>query len=296
MTHTTPELRVTGKKVLFEGVADVTVTHRRGREWMALGSMTPGDKAIGLQSAHIQRNSGEWSIDSTPLAKFPPAHAWDATGYHCASYVRGRVDGEWRGRIYYASSSSWTDITGPYQIGFLEFDGTGWRRHSEPVFQASLPWERGTVLEPNLVYEGGLWRMWYCTGLSTSEPPTIGYAESADGITDWRGRKVVSTGNFDAAVTAIDGGYAMVTARHNLTGPPSDGGLYLSYSEDLASWSPARQILSALDGTPWHRGGVWKPSVRYESGLFTVFFNASEPRSDSYVGKLSVGQLDFYSS
>ncbi|WP_163572379.1 glycoside hydrolase family protein [Fodinicola feengrottensis] len=204
MTHTTPELRVTGKKVLFEGVADVTVTHRRGREWMALGSMTPGDKAIGLQSAHIQRNSGEWSIDSTPLAKFPPAHAWDATGYHCASYVRGRVDGEWRGRIYYASSSSWTDITGPYQIGFLEFDGTGWRRHSEPVFQASLPWERGTVLEPNLVYEGGLWRMWYCTGLSTSEPPTIGYAESADGITDWRGRKVVSTGNFDAAVTAID--------------------------------------------------------------------------------------------
>jgi hypothetical protein len=62
-----------------------------------------------------------------------------------------------------------------------------WQRHPEPVFAATQPFERGTVLEPNLAYAEDRWRMWYGTGLSTSDGQVIGYAESADGATGLAG-------------------------------------------------------------------------------------------------------------
>jgi predicted GH43/DUF377 family glycosyl hydrolase len=279
------------KTLLFDGRADATVARRDGRWWMALPAMREDPRSIVIHEAELPpgatADDDGWIVNTEELAA--PADGWDATGYHCPSYVRGAG----RERIYYASSASWTDITGPYRIGFLEMRDGAWHRHPESVFRATQPFERGTVLEPNLVYAENRWRMWYGTGLSTSDGQVIGYAESADGATDWRDRHVVLTdGEFDAAVVQTTAGFAMVTARHSLAGPPPDGGLYLSHSEDGRKWTEQECILRTLDGTAWHSAGVWKPSAVYDRGRLVIFFNgAAPPDPGTYFPKLAVGRL-----
>jgi hypothetical protein len=87
-------------------------------------------------------------------------------------------------------------------------------------------------------------------------------------------------------------GFSMVTARHTLAGPPEDGGLYLSHSEDGRKWSDPECILRTLDGTAWHSGGVWKPSAVDDHGRLVIFFNgAAPPDAGSYFPKLAVGRL-----
>ncbi|WP_163511696.1 sialidase family protein [Fodinicola acaciae] len=274
------------KTLLFDGHADVTVARRDGRWWMALPAMREEPRSIVIREAHLPPGAAidddDWTISGEELAA--PADGWDATGYHCPSYVHER--------IYYASSSGWTDITGPYRIGFLEMHDGGWQRLPEPVFQAERPFERGTVLEPNLLRADDRWRMWYATGLSTSDRQVIAYAESADGV-NWQDRQVVlDNGEFDAAVVETDDGFTMVSARHTIAGPPPDGGLYLSHSEDGRKWSEPECVLRTLDGTPWHSAGVWKPSVVYDQGRLVIFFNgAAPPDPGSHFPKLAVGRL-----
>jgi hypothetical protein len=116
------------KARLFDG-ADVTLLRRDDRWWMIMGELVdPAVPRIDLRAARLPQGATvdclEWTIDG-PCAAPTPADSWDATGYHCVSYVRGRSGGRWVERLYYASSAGWTDITGPYSIGFLEWDGSG---------------------------------------------------------------------------------------------------------------------------------------------------------------------------
>jgi hypothetical protein len=116
------------KARLFDG-ADVTLMRRDDRWWMIMGELAdPAVPRIDLRTAHLPRGAAvdslEWTVDGRCAAP-TPSNSWDATGYHCVSYVRGRSGGQWVERLYYASSAAWTDITGPYSIGFLEWDGSG---------------------------------------------------------------------------------------------------------------------------------------------------------------------------
>jgi hypothetical protein len=99
---------------------------------MIMGELVdPAVPRIDLRAARLPQGATvdclEWTIDG-PCAAPTPADSWDATGYHCVSYVHGRFGGRWVERLYYASSAGWTDITGPYSIGFLEWDGSEWVR------------------------------------------------------------------------------------------------------------------------------------------------------------------------
>ncbi|MGC7103126.1 hypothetical protein ACPZ19_51470, partial [Amycolatopsis lurida] len=270
-------------------VADVSVSWLDGRWWMVLGATLGESPVVGLCSARLPRgaapDSPDWVIDTDPddpavaaaLAPPPPTGGWDATGYHCPVHVRA---GSVR-RIYYASAPART-LYGPYQIGCLEWDGGLWHRRPEPVFTAALPWERGTVLEPNVVHTGGRWRIYYATGLTATDNAVIGYAESRDGLTGWRHRRVeLATDEFDAAITRATGGYHRVTARQPAHRPlsPSDGLWWSSATRlDRPHWTPQVQLVSSTDGTPWHQAGVWKPSVVPDPARPShghVFFNGA---------------------
>lgn len=48
------------------------------------------------------------------------------------------------------------------------------------VIQATVPFEQDNTFEPNVIYENGLYRLWYTGGWGT---PNIAYAESVDGLT-----------------------------------------------------------------------------------------------------------------
>lgn len=61
------------------------------------------------------------------------------------------------------------------------------RKVSEPVMISEYPWEKESVMNPCVLYENGIYRMWYSAG-ETYEPNVIAYAESTDGI-NWNKRR-----------------------------------------------------------------------------------------------------------
>lgn len=71
-------------------------------------------------------------------------------------------------------------------IGYAESaDGiTFTRKCAEPILFPEYPYENASVMNPCVLYEDGLYRMWYSAG-ETYEPNVLAYAESDDGI-NWR--------------------------------------------------------------------------------------------------------------
>lgn len=74
--------------------------------------------------------------------------------------ARGSLNGSTRWRIGYATSS----------------DGINWAKNPTPVLEASQSWEGSDVGNPTVLFENGIYEMWYHGDLG------IGHATSADGI------------------------------------------------------------------------------------------------------------------
>ena len=61
-------------------------------------------------------------------------------------------------------------------------DGLTFRRvQTAPVLFPEAPWEGASVMNPCVLYENGVYRMWYSAG-ETYEPNVLCYAESGDGL------------------------------------------------------------------------------------------------------------------
>ena len=277
-------------------VTDATVTKRGSQWWMFLAGQIKDRPAIQLFSASlpdgIELQATGWRLTADPtnptkvalLAEQMISKPWDLNGgRHCPSYVRGwdPLRNSWVERIYYAGAAE--NLWGPYTIGYLEWDGVTWEEQAEPVFVANQDWERGSVYEPNLVYFDGKWRMWYVAGSNAEDYIVQGYAESADGRTNWSEHKIFFAAEekvFDFCVAKADNRYEAVFSRVWLgSGKPSaKTGLWWCHAEspdaNLRNWSTPVQVMTAED-RGWHVG-PWKPSLQFsetEPARRLVFFD-----------------------
>jgi hypothetical protein len=278
----------------FEGVhavTDATVANRDGRWWMYLAGKFEGHEAIQLVSASLPQGaplSAEgWSLtpdpaDPTRVAMLAPQQRsapWDLKGgRHCPAYVRGPgIE-----RIYYAGGAE--NLWGPYTIGYLEWDGAQWVEQPEPVLIAAEEWEHGSVFEPNVLYDEGIWKMWYVAGSHHEDYFVHGYAESLDGV-HWTSRRIFAPPDakmFDFCAVKTASGYEAVYASVWLGAPPApeQTGLWWCHADraypSLSQWSKP---------VPIKGPGPWKPSLQYgENGAMFVFFDGVR---ESYVFTLS---------
>jgi len=218
------------------------------------------------------------------LAGYETSSAWDLEGgRHCPSYVRGwdpdRRD--WVERIYYAGGAE--QVWGPYTIGYLEWDGSSWIDQPSPAFRAEEEWEHGSVYEPNLIYADGKWKMWYVAGSNQEDYLVHGYAESADGRTNWTKHKLFAPPEmkvFDFYPIQTPEGYEAVFSRVWLapSKAPAETGLWWCRcdrpSSDLSDWSESVQIMNAKN-QEWH-SGPWRPAAHYsetDPNRMLVFFD-----------------------
>lgn len=265
---------------------------RRGDTWeMYLAGQPRGEGAPNIFSASLPRNAPlsvlgwtlrrEASAELQPLAQRVHSQPWDgAGGRHCPAYVQGWDAEEQRcvERIYYAGGAE--SPMGPYQIGYLEWNGAEWIDQSAPCFRAAEDWEFGSVYEPNLIWHDGRWKMWYAAGAITDNYLVHGYAESDDGI-HWGRRTMFAPPEawmFDFCVRRNGDSYHAVFSRvHMRQGtPPPDTGLWWCHATDpsgrLEDWSEPVQLMTAED-KGWHTG-PFKPSLQFtEDGKLLVFFN-----------------------
>ena len=164
----------------------------------------------------------------------------------------------------------------------------------EPVMIPEFPWERDSVMNPFVLEENGVYRMWYAAG-ETYEPNAIGYAESADGI-NWKKSRinpVFSAGKepYDSArvggcevLKRPDGSYIMFyigyedihTARICAAVSP-DGIRQWERLEANPLISPER------DG--WDGDACYKPPVLFEpdKSRWRLWYNGRLQRAE-YVG------------
>jgi hypothetical protein len=284
-------------------ITDATVAKRGNRWWMYLADQRKGDESIHLFSASLPEDAplsaASWRLTAVRdndakveiLAGKRQAGSWElGGGRHCPSYVKGwdPQRGVWVERIYYAGAAEtpW----GPYKFGYLEWHDFEWVAQSEPVFVANKEWERGSVYEPNLIYDEGKWKMWYIAGSNLDDYLVHGYAESADGRTGWTQHKQFAPPEekiFDFCVFKGRSGYEAVFSRVWLakTPAPSATGLWWCRAErpssDRSDWSEPVQIMTA-ENHGWH-SGPWKPSVQYsgpDSVQLFVFFDGVYTRNE----------------
>jgi hypothetical protein len=112
--------------------------------------------------------------------------------------------------------------------------------------------------------------MWYVAGSNLEDYLVQGYAESADGRTNWTKHKIFIAANekvFDFCVIQGQKNYEAVFSRVWLgktQAPPSTGPWWCECPKPPSNyddWSEPRQIMTARE-CGWH-SGPWKPSVRY---------------------------------
>lgn len=121
--------------------------------------------------------------------------------------------------------------------------------------------------EPNVLYENGLFKMWYTAGWET---PQLNYATSADGLTwtPYAGNPVLGNGGSGYLGTFVahtglvkfDGTYYLYFADNNY------GNWMRSASHDGIQWTTPSLILAAnaypwavgwANSALWVKGGVW---------------------------------------
>jgi predicted GH43/DUF377 family glycosyl hydrolase len=150
-------------------VFDIAVLREDGKYRM-WGSWRP-EKSLAL---FVSPDGIHWS-DPEIVFSPEPATKWE-DDINRPSVLR-RADGYHLWYTGQAKGKSWIGYaTGP--------DGKAWKRMSDkPVLSPELPWEKGALMCPNVIWDEGakLFRMWYCGG-DQYEPDAIGYATSPDGL------------------------------------------------------------------------------------------------------------------
>lgn len=301
-------------------VTDSSVAKRGDRWWMYLAGRVSGREAIQIFSASLPAgaplSASGWALTPDPsdpaktamLSTQDRSAPWDLRGgRHCPSYVKGwdPTRGEWVERIYYAGGAE--NLMGPYTIGYLEWDGERWQDQPEPVFVAREEWERGSVYEPNLIYAGGKWRLWYVAGSNAENHLVQGYAESIDGRTNWSDRQIVFAPDekvFDFCVAKTGNGHEAVFSRVHVAAGEASASTGLWWcrtgakipSPNMSDWSEPIQLLTAAD-KGWH-SGPWKPSLQFHETdphrrfvFFDGIYKKSEPGPFPF--NFTLGCLEF---
>lgn len=162
---------------------------------------------------------------------------------------------------------------------------------ANPVLAAGAPWEESSLGSASVVYDGGMYKMWYAA------QGAIGYATSSDGI-NWQrhpGNPVMTSAGepvltptcisqvYDPEVAFAGGEWKMWYT----TGCAWGIGKYvyaisLASSPDGITWTkhPGNPILRG--SASWESASVQSPAVVVQDGVYRMWYTGTAPIS--YVG------------
>ena len=186
-------------------------------------------------------------------------------------------------------------------------DGLNFERiGTEPVLIPERSWEGSSVMNPCVLYENGLYRMWYSAG-ETYEPNVLAYAESTDGL-HWRKSPINPI-----LVKEPENAFEQDRIGGCQVLPHKDFGylvFYIGYRDiDTASISCAysengvtafhrcrhNPLVAPSEGA-WDADACYKPSALYdeEHRSWRIWYNGRRG-SEEYIG-LAASDRDFHAS
>lgn len=277
-------------------MGDPFVLHDEGgyRMWYSAGrrvgdsNWTVGIAAATSADGMLWNDQKDLTQDVVPVIEGGTV-GLDEFGTETNAVVRA-PDGSYR--MYYTGDRGNTPSS-VHVIGMASSDdGVAWTKRETPVLTATLPWEQafdaggfevGGVLEPSVIIEDGVWRLWYqAFGHEADEIAfaRFGYAESSDGITWEKHPEPIFRGE-GAMFDAVGVGHTNVVAD------PA-GGYHLFYvgigldeflrmghawSEDGLDWepNPNNPIIVGAAGE-WDEGLVGGPSAVFVDGVLRLYY------------------------
>ena len=158
-------------------------------------------------------------------------------------------------------------------------------------------------VSPAIIYENGIYKMWYV------DKKKVQYTEKIDNNT-WLDPVAMDikydnsqliTWHLD--VIATSKGYEMIMVAYDDVNNRSTMKLYYTYSENgKNNWNIAKKILSPKTGsTSWDNLGLYRSSLIYEDGVYIVFYSGISKNDDHGIGivygkniyKLKAVNIDF---
>lgn len=129
-------------------------------------------RAKGSLSVSFSGDGLHWSAPHETLSPAPDSGWEELVNRNCVLKIGDAY------KMWYTGQAH-----GNSYIGYAESeDGLAFRRAAEkPVLSPEAPWEGESVMNPCVLYENGLYRMWYSAG-ETYEPNVLCYAESRNGL------------------------------------------------------------------------------------------------------------------
>lgn len=182
-------------------------------------------------------------------------------------------------------------------IGYAEsYDGINFNRPlKEPVLISERAWEGFSVMNPCVLYENGIYKMWYAAG-ETYEPNVLAYAESTDGI-NWTKSKINPIFVAEAeniyeqdrvggcqVIKTEDMGYVMFYIGYENIDKAQ---ICMACSPNgITQWkkSPLNPIVEPEEGS-WDAEACYKPSFLWneEQNKWMLWYNGRS-KTDEFVG------------
>lgn len=155
-----------------------------------------GSKSTGtIFDVYIWKDNGRYRMDFSWRPHMSCAVSFSDDGIHWDApqiTLSPRPESGWEDRISRNCVLKTDEVykmwytgqaRGHSYIGYAESKDGIHFEHSlrEPILTPELPWENESVMNPCVIYENGIYKMWYSAG-ETYEPNVNCYAESTDGI------------------------------------------------------------------------------------------------------------------
>jgi predicted GH43/DUF377 family glycosyl hydrolase len=238
----------------------------------AAGASCPANPPGGLPAGPLTRYSG-----NPLLRNGPEAVDFQKTGPRVVL-----KEGPTTYRLWYEAVGS----TGITSVGYAtSTDGMTWTKQGAVMSPGgATSWERDELSPNSILFEGGVYKLWYHGGgyfMGGSGTRygngRIGYATSPDGIT-WTKYAtnpvldIGSAGGFDdeqvaePRVVKVAGGYRMYYTGRNAAAKRQSLGLATS-TDGIAWTKDSRNPI--LDSTRW--GDFWGGAFFYESGVWLLW-------------------------
>ncbi len=163
-----------------------------------------------------------------------------------------------------------------------------WSKYAgNPVLRPGPGWDSGWTLAPDILYEGGLYKMWYqgCSGSCD-----IGYATSVDGITwtPYSGNPVL-TANASSWDTTLGNPHVVHDASGYHLWYAGDGPLAIrigyATSPDGLHWTKYGTWPVFNGSLPWDTAAVTGPAVIRSGSLYIMYFSGHPGTYDYSMGR-----------
>ena len=241
-----------------------------------------GSPGAGVSIGYATFEEGDWVRRSSPV--LTPEYPWE--GSLVLMPVVLKRDGEYH--MWYTTQPN-------FVIGYAtSTNGYEWVKNPEPVMEPRSAWESASIMTGAVLFEDGIYKMWYSGSSQKGQNWQLGYATSDDGIEWTMSENAIyedSRGTtYQAAVLKPKDTYQMWYTQ------PGDGsGTHIGYatSTDGLSWLEygSNPVLRNSPGS-WDAIEVQRPSVvlNTETNQLEMWYNGLNQFGAVPPAKIQIGR------